>query len=141
MIALSPSGVFTYVLKEEREIPWDQVTVWKLRALDDEELEMAMQISMAESDDAKIASGAMEILKAGLEGWERLRAPVDGKLQPVEVEYEPSPRSPLGRERRIVRRELLRTLPLSVRVELIGAVIQGQQILPGDVGKSSSPQN
>lgn len=141
MIALSPSGIFTYVLKEERGKPWDQATIWKLRALDDEELEAAMQISMAESDDAKIASGAMEILKAGLDGWDRLRAPTDGELKNVEVDFEPAPRSPLGRERRIVRRELLRTIPLSVRVELIGAIIQGQQILPGDVGKSSSPQN
>jgi len=86
-IAVDPHRSVRYVLKEDRELPEDQQTVFLLRALSARELaqvEDGMSV-VTPGGDVRIATGSQSLrtLDLGLTGWENFLTP-DGKLVPFD---------------------------------------------------------
>lgn len=132
MIALDPSGIFDYVLQDERDekkVAKGGRTVWKLRALTDKEMDRATKIG--EEVEKGDYSGIFKVIRAGLEGWENLRSPAGDRIEP---EFDAATISPLGLQRQVVKEDLLKLIPLLVRVELCMAIIQGNQVTPEELG-------
>ena len=77
-IALDPRATFDYVLKEDRELPEEQQTVFELRPLTvSEEARVAdsMIASVPGQDEMSIKSGSyqLQILRCGLRGWRNFK--------------------------------------------------------------------
>ncbi len=76
-VAIDPNTTFDYVLKEDRKLPREQQTVFKLKVLSARELariEDNIAVFDKEGNQAvRMGTKVIEILSAGLRGWENLR--------------------------------------------------------------------
>lgn len=76
-IAVDPNRTFDYILKEDRDLPAEQQTVFKLKVLSARELaRLEDSVSVMDKDgnwQVKVGTKALEILSCGIKGWENLR--------------------------------------------------------------------
>lgn len=122
-IALDPKSTFPFVLKEDRELPEEQRTVFQLRGLTvSEEAQVSDSMLMAHSGSDEVAFRAgthqLTVLRYGLKGWENF---LDAEGQPVE--FETTKGHP-----RVVTDELLDRLLPKHRQELVQAVLDRGEI-------------
>lgn len=75
-VAVDPNRTFDYVLKEDRELPAEQQTVFKLKVLSARELAgLEDSVSVMDKDgnwQVKVGTKVLEILRLGLKGWKNL---------------------------------------------------------------------
>jgi hypothetical protein len=83
VIARDPSRLIDYVLKEDRGLPKEKQTVWKLRHLLNRERapieDSIAKMSKDGSYSFKAGSYPVDICKMGLRGWDNFQLP-DGTL-------------------------------------------------------------
>lgn len=76
-IAVDPNRTFDYVLKEDRDLPPEQQTVFKLKVLSARELaRLEDSVSVMDKDgnwQVKVGTKTLEILSCGLRRWDNFR--------------------------------------------------------------------
>lgn len=115
---------YTYVLEDERDLPTEDQTIWKLRpltAFEDRNL-----LSMAEGN-TPVGETIYAALFAGLIGYERLQG-TDGE----NLEEKLQSRTPLGVKVKGVADAILDTIPSAYRHELANVVIEHGKLSEDD---------
>lgn len=123
-IAVNPNEPFDYVLKEDRELPPEEQTIFHLRPLkhhervklDDMRYGMNARTSTVETPQGQIADLT---LKVGLQGWKNLR---DGNGGDVPFEQNPKTLNLLGTNLRPPTDECLGRLHPNHVDELVEAI-------------------
>lgn len=76
-IAITPNSTFEYVLKVDRDLPEEERTLFRLRALSAAEQAKVedQTASLSREDEIRVRSGStiLEALRLGLVGWEGFR--------------------------------------------------------------------
>jgi hypothetical protein len=122
-IALDPKATFEYILEDDRKIPEEDRTVFKLRGLTvSEEARVAdsMISSVPGQDELSIRSGThqLTVLRYGLRGWSNFKDSSGN-----EIPFEVSSRHP-----RHVTDEALDRLSPKHRQELVNAVMERGEV-------------
>ena len=132
-VALDPAGCFSYVLQAERAN--DRPTTWRLRFLSGRELD-AIKARMP-VDEKDISMGLVDdVLALGLRGWSSY-ADSSG----CDVHFPDLVTATVcGMEARCASPDALARIGSMLdRVELMGAIMQGQQLTVSAAKKSKSP--
>lgn len=139
MIALDPRSTRNYVLIEDRELPDDEQTVFKLKDLDEATLIRLMdsiEVTRGDDGESRISSGGMgtrvyTIVQAGLVGWRNLRDS-EGKSIPFH-------------KNEVTNRiddDLMARLPWTAKMELANAIEAGAKLTEEQEEKSEpSPED
>lgn len=131
-IALSPERRFDYVLEAERELPLEQRTIWKLRALTQMERERIVnELTMHKANHRGGLDTMANALRCGLDGWSNFPDPT-GRETP----FDGVP--PLGVHAWIKRPVILSDagldcIPFEYWEELCKAIIGATQLKEADL--------
>lgn len=118
-IALDPKATFEYVLEDDRKLPVEERTVFKLRGLtvaEEARVADSMISSVPGQDELSFRSGThqLTVLRFGLRGWSNFK-----DSSGSDVEFELTSRHP----RHITDEALDRLLP-KYRIELVNAIME-----------------
>jgi len=144
-IAIVPNQTWSYVCRQDRELPTDKQTVFKLRALTKRERHAFLNLTSSREitpDDTLLRRGVegdarCAVVRAGLVGWDNF-CDADGK--PVKFALTDEKLLVLGTSRSVLTDECLEALTDLVEAELYGEILSGSNLNHDDRKNSLSPR-
>lgn len=124
----------------------DNPTIWKLAVLSSRDVgairdsvtTISFKTDKEEDGDinTNIARSKMnfEAVRRGLKGWENFIGPDDAPIQ-----FQDHAREIDGKQRRVVKPELLDIIPLDVIQQMATAILDGNEVEDEDMGNSPAP--